>query len=375
MNVTDHLDRWKGLQGARTTFDSHWQELAERLLPKRADFTSQSQTGAKRTEEILDSTPLQARRGLSSAVDWMLKPRNHRWFNIRPMDEDLQDDEDALRWLEDVERRMWQAIYDPQARFIARSGEVDDDLVTFGTGNLFIATQGNRLLFRAYHLKDSWIAENEIGDVDTMFLRRRITARQAAQRGYSSEAITQAQRDNKPETMLVYLNVLTPRNDRNPRLVDNKNMPFAHMVIDVAEEKVVEESGFDEFPFAVPRWETAAEEVYGRSPGMLALPDVKTLNEMRRTTLAAGQKAAGRAALGGQHFAALVLQHATRDRAHEVLVVDHEHRSTEALFRLLGAPSRGGRGCARDGEAEGEASARTGRRLQANEAVVRARNT
>lgn len=309
MKVLDALDRWKVLQGIRTAFDSHWQELAERLLPKRADFTTDSYPGSKRTQEIYDSTPLQARRGLSSAVDWMLKPRNHKWFAIRTVDEDLQEDESVQFWLEDVEKRMWNAIYNPQARFIARSGEVDDDLVTFGTGNLFIARNGNNLLFRAYHLRDSWIAENETGDVDTMFLRRKITARQALQRGYTSEKITQALRDNKPETMCTYLHVVMPRNDRNPKKIDNRNMPFAHHVIDIAEEKFVEESGFEEFPFAVPRWETAAEEVYGRSPGMLALPDVKTLNEMRRTTLAAGQKAVdppmampGEAVIGEPHL-------------------------------------------------------------------------
>ena len=35
-----------------------------------------------------------------------------------------------------------------------------------------------------------------------------------------------------------------------------------------------------EFPYVVPRYLKASHEIYGRSPGMNALPDVKILNKM-----------------------------------------------------------------------------------------------
>jgi hypothetical protein len=49
-------------------------------------------------------------------------------------------------------------------------------------------------------------------------------------------------------------------------------------------------SGFKEFPFVVPRYLKASHEIYGRSPAMTALPDVKMLNEMSKTTIKAAQK-------------------------------------------------------------------------------------
>src|SRR3546814_11589953 len=54
---------------------------------------------------------------------------------------------------------------------------------------------------------------------------------------------------------------------------------------------LVSESGYQEFPFAVPRWDTSSGEVYGRSPGMIALPDANTLQQMGKTLLVAGHKA------------------------------------------------------------------------------------
>ena len=293
MNAEDLLQRWDSLKNARGQFDTHWQELAERMLPKRADFTSTSPTGSKRTSEILDSTPLQARRQLVAAVHSMLLPPNAQWFDLNAMDADIAEDDEVGQWLDDVESRMWQAIYDPMARFREATGETIEDLVTFGTGVMFIGSNVDRLQFRCYHLRDCWISENAGGLVDTLYLRRNMTARQAAELygPDSSEAIRDALKANKPEKQCEYLSIVTPRKDRDPGRVDNKSMPFAHYMVEPKEQRIVEESGFWDFPYAVPRWETAAEEVYGRSPAMLALPDVKTLNEQRWTTLQAGHLA------------------------------------------------------------------------------------
>jgi hypothetical protein len=51
-------------------------------------------------------------------------------------------------------------------------------------------------------------------------------------------------------------------------------------------------SGFREFPFMVPRWGTVSRGLYGESPVMSALADIKVLNTIERTKLIAGQKAA-----------------------------------------------------------------------------------
>ena len=41
------------------------------------------------------------------------------------------------------------------------------------------------------------------------------------------------------------------------------------------EKTLLEEGGFDEFPYMVPRWSKVAGEIYGRSPSMTSLPDIK----------------------------------------------------------------------------------------------------
>ena len=67
-------------------------------------------------------------------------------------------------------------------------------------------------------------------------------------------------------------------------------MPFESVYLEYKNGNELSISGFKEFPFVVPRYLKASNEIYGRSPAMTALPDVKMLNEMSKTTIKAAQK-------------------------------------------------------------------------------------
>jgi hypothetical protein len=57
------------------------------------------------------------------------------------------------------------------------------------------------------------------------------------------------------------------------------------------EQHIIERGGFYEFPYAVPRWSKNADEEYGRGPGHDALPDIRTLNRVKKLSLQALAKA------------------------------------------------------------------------------------
>lgn len=69
-----------------------------------------------------------------------------------------------------------------------------------------------------------------------------------------------------------------------------RKMPFASYYIDVEEQTILQESGYFEFPFMVSRWYTHTNNLYGQSPAMIALPDIKMVNAMAKTMLIAAQK-------------------------------------------------------------------------------------
>ena len=56
-NIADDLiRRQEALAGERATLDTLWQEIAELMKPRRADFTFQRVPGDKRTQKIFDAT-------------------------------------------------------------------------------------------------------------------------------------------------------------------------------------------------------------------------------------------------------------------------------------------------------------------------------
>lgn len=67
-------------------------------------------------------------------------------------------------------------------------------------------------------------------------------------------------------------------------------MPFKSCYVAIDDMKMLAEGGFNEFPYVVPRYLKASYEIYGRSPAMNALPDVKMLNKMSEVTIKAAQK-------------------------------------------------------------------------------------
>jgi len=292
--IQDRLARRKTLREDRGTLEQHWQDLEDLMLSRGSGFTVKRPVGDRR-EDVYDTIPIQAARNLASALGGLLMPGTAQWFFVRPEDTRMEQDHWVSLALEITEQRMFRALYDRQARFIQRTGEANLDLVVFGTANLFTgeARDLNRLLFRTTHLRDTLIDENSDGAVDTEYIDIELTVRQAAQRWGEANLGRKAKemlRDEKPDAKLKYLWTVQPREDRSRSSASATDMPWASTIDEIDSEHTVQETGFEEFPFAAVRWETASGEKYGRSPGMVALSDAETLQAMGKTLLVGGQR-------------------------------------------------------------------------------------
>ena len=70
-----------------------------------------------------------------------------------------------------------------------------------------------------------------------------------------------------------------------------KNRPFSSYWVHCETATLLKEDGYYENPYIVSRWSKYSGEIYGRSPGMKALPDAKMLNKMKKATIEAAQLA------------------------------------------------------------------------------------
>lgn len=288
------IERWKKLRGDKSHWHQHWDDLARIMLPRRLGFASTTVEGERRTDDIYDSTPMQAARGLSNAIGGMMRPEGLPEVEMMTDEDALNNMDEVKDWLADSESRLKDAFNNPKARFRQASGEKDQDLVVFGTAVMFIGESPNNLLFQSIHLKDATVFFNEEGSPEGMFRKRKFTLRQAVGRFGEDKLSEDSKKKFKktPDEKIDILHVVIPRKESKVTPLFARDLPFADLWIEIDAKKELSVGGFHEFPFVVPRWDTSSGEDYGRSPGMIALPDGDTLQAMGETILIAGQRAA-----------------------------------------------------------------------------------
>ncbi len=290
-DLTKNLKRrFDKLKANRQNWETHWQEVADYMLPRKADVTKTRSKGDKRTELIFDSSPLQSVDLLAASLHGMLTNPSTPWFTLRYKDADIENDDEAKLWLEEATEQMYVAFN--RSNFQQEIFELYHDLITFGTACMFVQDDDEDVLnFSTRHINEIYVAENDKGRVDTVYRLFKMSVRAAFQQfGETISVDTKGLMTKDPYEEISILHAVYPRNDFNPKKQDKKNMPFESVYMEYKNLNELSVAGFKEFPFVVPRYLKASHEIYGRSPAMTALPDVKMLNEMSKTTIKAAQK-------------------------------------------------------------------------------------
>jgi len=286
------------LANDRSTLESHWQEIAERIIPAHSKTFmrngDQGPQGQKKTEMIFDSTAAVGLGRFGSIVDSLITPRNSTWHKLASLDKALVNDRDTKLYLDEVVKTLFRYRYSPKANFASQNQQNYESLGAFGTGCMYVdMLPGGGLRYKNVHLSEIYFRENHQGMVDTAFRHFQMTARQAAQK-FGEEKLPdsiKAKLKNYPDTKYFFLHVVKPREDMDPTRLDYKGKAFESVYISIEGKVVLDEGGYDVFPYAISRYKQSTGETYGRSPAMDVLPAIKTLNEQKKTVLKQGHRA------------------------------------------------------------------------------------
>lgn len=293
--AADIIKEYERLSGERTNWESHWTEIAERVLPMHAkSFNSkQVNAGEKRTQELFDSTAAIAINRFAAILDSLLTPRNSTWHRLSTNNRDLSKDRQVKSYFEEVNRILFKFRYAPKANFAAQNQQNYKSLGAYGTGALFVDDLVGEpgLRYKNIHLGEIYPSENHQGQVDRALRYFSMTARQAmAKWGERCPDRIQSVMDSNPNQLFYFIHCVRPREDRDPQRADYRGMKYASYYVSVEGQVLLSEGGFNTFPYAISRYEQAPGEVYGRSPAMDVLPAIKTLNEEKKTVLKQGHR-------------------------------------------------------------------------------------
>ncbi|WP_419786033.1 portal protein [Pseudodesulfovibrio sp.] len=292
------LDRYHGLDERRRPWVPTWRELADYMLPRKDSFAGSGSTSLPRggagDERIFDSAPMHALELLASALGGLLTNPSQVWFDIRARDAEIGDEEEVRTFLQQARERMLAVFNSEDTGFQSNVHELYLDVALLGTAVMYVeADPENAVRFSTRPLGEVFVAESARGMVDTVYRSYEIPARQALREwGNALSAEGRQKGVDSPETPVRILHAVFPRSDRDPMGFGAANFPFGSVYLEMGAEHVLEESGYLEMPYLVPRWAKAAGEIYGRGPGQTALSDTRVLNAMGRTALMAAEKMA-----------------------------------------------------------------------------------
>lgn len=286
--ICSNYDRLKSQRG---TWENHWQEIVDLVLPRKDQITKRTTPGEKKNTHLFDSTAQHALEVLASALHTMLTNPSIPWFDLKTGIPEIDERDDVRKWLQKSVQTINNSLND--SNFQTQIHEVYMDLGSIGTALLYMSQNDEgKLHFKSIQVANGLIAEDQYGRVNTVYYCFKMTGTQLinkyGEESFSEDMLRKMKAD--PMTELEVIQAVFPNDTFNPFKKSFTNKKYASVHVLKEDKKVIKEGGFKEFPFAAPRWNKSSNEIYGRSSAMKVLPDIKLINEVKRTTIVAAQK-------------------------------------------------------------------------------------
>jgi len=278
------LTRWGHLRSERATWWSHWQEVTTYLLPRNGRYFVQDRNkGHRRHNSIYDNTGTRALRTLGAGMMAGATSPARPWFRLGTVDPELNSYAPVKLWLNDVTERM-QLVFQKSNTYRTLHG-MYEELGAFGTaGSIILPDTKTAIHHYPVTIGEYAIATDYQGRVNTLYREFQKTVGALVKEfGYNkcSTSVKNLFDRGNLDTYITIIHAIEPRDDRerNFKKKDNTNMAFKSCYFELGSDgdQVLRESGYKEFPAVVPRWGVAGGDVYGNSPGMEALGDIKQL--------------------------------------------------------------------------------------------------
>ena len=279
--------RFEQMDSDRNRFTGTWQDMQKYVMPKEYNFSN------------LDAVPDVPKRYSSSACAYLqtlvsglagysISP-NISWFKLSLENQQMLSLYGVKDWLESCETVMLAEFN--RSNLYQQAVPLIRNAAGYGHGVLLVDEDkdGRKLRFTNIRVNELYLDVDESGTVDTVFRRYIMTVRNAVRffgLDTLDENIQAAYKEvSRWNEKIEILFCVYPREKYRTDMPDSKNFPYAAVYIDNTHNKIISESGYQEFPYAVFEWEQDTGLAYSASPAINALPTIKELEIEKKTSL------------------------------------------------------------------------------------------
>lgn len=295
--VKEYAKRMSALEREYESWKEHYKEISEYLLPRKGRFLDLDTTpndGSKRHRSIIDNSGGRALRILAAGMQSGLTSPARPWFKLGLADKDKEQYEPVKWWLEEVRNYMLYIFH--QSNFYTATHNTYYELGAFGTGAMGIDSDYDTMI-RCYPFTvgEYYLSCDLSHRVDSIYRNYWATVRNLVEtygEENCSESTNNQYKNGNGDNWIRVCHIIEPNPDADPRKLEAKYKPFKSVIFEHANhrDKFLRQSGYDYFPVMAPRWSVTGTDVYGISPGMESLGDVRMLQQLQRKVLRALDK-------------------------------------------------------------------------------------
>lgn len=289
--IDDAVKKFNFLKGKRDSYDTEYKDLVKYLSPSRGMFEGDNPGENKndRYAKIIDPSATVSLRLFAAGLQGGLNSPARPWFKLQSSDPDKNKHRAFKEYFHSVEAQIYNAL--DKSNFYNQSHLAYYEQGGFGTAALSMEPDYRRIVrFSTMTVGEYWVDVGTDGVVDTLCRKLYMTAKNMVAR-WGRDRVTTAVRsamENKSYyTLFPVYHLVEPRENRDATRIDVLNMKHKSIYFEMSGEDVLGESGFNEKPLAVPRWDNVNHTAYGVGPGHEVLRQVKMLQEMQMTKLRA----------------------------------------------------------------------------------------
>jgi hypothetical protein len=255
----------------RQSFLQHWKDINRVLFPRRGRFTiTDANKGDRRNKDIIDATATFAARTLASGMMSGITSPAREWFRLTTSDASLADQPAVKEWLYQTSKDMFAIL--AKSNFYDVIHMVYGDGGVYGTAPFFV-DEDDEDVIRCYPfpIGSYCIANDAKLRVRTFTREYRMTVRQVVEKfGWDvcSRSVQNAWNNGNTEQWVDIVHVICPNPDYDATQLQARFKPFLSAYYERGANEgtgLLRQSGYDEFPVFVMRWECTAEDVYGRN--------------------------------------------------------------------------------------------------------------
>jgi hypothetical protein len=284
----------QALATQRTPFEGHWDDLSLYFMPFRLSSLDTSTPDIYSAQALADSEGRRSALILANGLASLIVPREEIWFEFMPPTH-LRDDQDTVAWYRTISGIAREFL--ESSNFYEEMQEALIESPVYGTAALFLGDLGHagELHFRHCPIKTYYIGEDARGRVNRFVRVLRLTPVQAAEEfgiAHLPRPVTSLLgKAEENTTTHEYIHAVLPRTRIEPDAAPSQEKPFASYVVHADTCTIVQDAGFEEFPFAVHRYRRFGRVVWGFGPGTTALGDARQLQELNDLADLAAEKA------------------------------------------------------------------------------------